>query len=464
MTTVLIVEDDPKIRANLMFELREEDLEPTAVSSGEDALAALSRRDSNPPDLLLLDVRLPGISGVQLVRRLVDDGRLPPTIIISGEASISETVEALKLGVHDFIEKPFTRERLSRSLRNTLEHVQLRRQVIELRSELEGGDRMLGESDPIEELRRRIAQAAPTDGRILIRGESGTGKELVADELHRLSRRSGRPFIKLNCAAIPSQLIEDELFGHCRGAFTGARTGKPGLFEEADGGTLFLDEIGDMNYELQSRLLRVLEDGRVRRLGETRDREVDVRVIAATNTDLEAQIQNHRFRQDLFFRVAHLPIDVPPLRDRRGDVRLLFNHFVRHYERRHRMRSRGVDEGVYPVLERHRWPGNVRELKNLCERLVVFGIDPITVSQLPALVVEGGGDEASSGTVPDRVSTTPTLREFRARAEKEYIERVLLKTGGNVAAAARLLGLRRTYLHDKITTLGVVRPGAGRKA
>jgi len=325
MSSVMIVEDDNKIRANLLFQLREAGYAPVALESAEAALAELLK---NRPDLLLLDVRLPGLSGIELVRQLAKEERLPPTVILSGEASITETVEALRLGVHDFVEKPFSRERLLQVVHNTLEHTALRREVAELRSELASETVILGNSPAMEKLREMIRRAAPTDARILIRGESGTGKELVSDALHRSSSRQEGPFIKINCAAIPTHLIEDELFGHVRGAFTDARSNKAGLFEEADGGTLFLDEIGDMDVSLQARLLRVLEDGRVRRLGESKDREVDVRVIAATHCDLEEAVKEGAFREDLYFRLAHLPIEVPPLRHRGDDVRKLFVHFI----------------------------------------------------------------------------------------------------------------------------------------
>ena len=453
---VLIVEDDAKIRANLVFQLREAGFLPHAVESAEAALGHLAA--TRAPDLLLLDVRLPGMSGIDLVRQLVAEERLPSTIIVSGEASISETVDALRLGVHDFIEKPFSKERLLRSIANTLEHAALRRQVADLRSELDQRDAILGGSPQIEQLRERIARAAPTDARVLIRGESGTGKELVANALHRGSPRHDAPFIKINCAAIPSHLIEDELFGHAKGAFTDARNAKPGLFEEADGGTLFLDEIGDMDYQLQSRLLRVLEDGRVRRIGETRDREVDVRVIAATHCDLEAAVQAGDFREDLYFRLAHLPLEVPPLRQREGDLRLLFDHFIERFTARHRVRPRAIEPEVYEVVARYRWSGNVRELRNVCERLVIFGGDPITPEHLPSsLFSETPGQE--TGLV--RLGHNPphlTLRDFKTQCEKEYIESVLQRTSWNVSAAARHLEIQRTYLHQKITQLGIRRP------
>ena len=458
MTAVLIVEDDPKIRANLLFQTREEGLVPEAVENAEAALGRLESPDHAPPELLLLDVRLPGMSGVDLVRRLAKSKQLPATIIISGEASISETVEALKLGVHDFIEKPFSKERLARSIRNTLESRALKRQVAALESQLAGETPILGESAAIEELRRHIERAAPTDSRVLILGESGTGKELVADALYRQSERRDQPFIKINCAAIPAQLIEDELFGHAKGAFTDARADKPGLFEEADGGTLFLDEIGDMEYELQSRLLRVLEDGRVRRVGETRDRPVDVRVIAATHTDLEAAVRERRFREDLYFRLAHLPIRVPPLRERQKDIRLLFEHFVSRFCHRQRRRAPLIEESVFEVLAGHSWPGNVRELASLAERLVVFGGDPITERQLPTSLAEGGQPAAGGLVRLGAGFTVLPLKRFKTLCEKEYIERVLERTGWNVAAAARLLGIQRTYLHQKLAALGSHRP------
>ena len=454
MTQLLIVEDDEKIRATLLLQLREEGFAPTSVTSAEEALAMLEQSRAPLPDLLLLDVRLRKMSGVELVRRLTEIGRLPPTIIISGEASISETVEALRLGVHDFIEKPFTRERLLQSIRNALEREALRREVASLKGEPE----ILGSSAAIEELRQRIAQAAPTDGRILILGESGTGKELVASAIHRQSRRSHRPFIKINCAAIPPDLIEDELFGHARGAFTDAKIAKPGLFEEADGGTLFLDEIGDMELTVQSRLLRVLEDGRVRRIGETRDRQVDVRVIAATHRDLEESSRAGRFREDLYFRLAHLPLAVPSLRERKEDVRLLFHTFLERFSRQHRARPRQVDPEVYPYLERYPWPGNVRELRNVCERLVVFGGDPVTPDQLPSGFFEPTRPPESGLLLLPAAFPILPLREFKARCEREYIESVLQRTRWNVSAAARLLDVQRTYLHQKIHALGTRRP------
>jgi two-component system nitrogen regulation response regulator NtrX len=461
MSRLLIVEDDEKIRASLLLQLREEGYAPHALASAEEASAHLEDLRTTPPELLLLDVRLRAMSGVDLVRRLVAVKRLPPTIIISGEASISETVEALRLGVHDFIEKPFSRERLLQAIHNTLEHQALKREVASLQADLRGEPEILGGSPRIEELRHKIARAAATDARILIIGESGTGKELVASALHRESARGQRPFIKINCAAIPHHLVEDELFGHAKGAFTDAKNAKPGLFEEADGGTLFLDEIGDMDLSVQSRLLRVLEDGRVRRVGETRDRVVDVRVLVATHRNLEEEVRAGRFREDLYFRLAHLPIPVPSLRQRTEDIPLLFNHFLDRFSRQHRVRPRQADPELFPYLERYAWPGNVRELRNLCERLVVFGGDPLTPDQLPSSFFEPTQSPETGLLLSSTSLPIVPLRDFKAQCEREYIESVLHRTRWNFTAAARRLDVQRTYLHQKVKVLGIRRPGVG---
>ena len=453
MQLILIVEDDEKIAANMTLRLREEGYGVIAFRNAEDALGHLRDGREVQPDMAMVDVRLPGMSGIDLVRIMGD--AMPPAIVISGEASMAETLEAIRLGVHDFIDKPFSRERLIKSVRNCLESAALRRQVGELRSR---DQQIVGRSEAVQTLRAAIEKVAPTEARVLIRGESGTGKELVANAIHRLSLRTAKPFIKLNCAAIPSHLIEDELFGHARGAFTDAKTAKRGLFEEADGGTLFLDEIGDMEPALQSRLLRVLEDGRVRRIGETQDRAVNVRVLAATHRNIEEAAKDGSFREDLFFRIATVPVDVPPLRERRDDVPLLFTTFLQQFCMRSQRVPLSVDAKVYEALAAYDWPGNVRELRNVAERMSVFGIDPLTVEQLPSAIVSGQSG-AEHGIV--RVSDTApvmALREFKAQCEKEYIEAVLRRTSWNVSRAAQLLDIQRTYLHEKMAALGIARP------
>jgi DNA-binding NtrC family response regulator len=452
MQLILLVEDDEKIAANVTLRLREEGYGVARSRSAEEALAWLRDGRNIAPDMALVDVRLPGKSGIELLREAGE--RMPPAIIISGEATMAETVEAIRLGVHDFIDKPFTRERLLKSVRNCLDHEALRQQLRALRAE---GQEILGCSEPIKALRRAIEKVAPTDARVLIRGESGAGKELVAGAIHRSSRRASRTFVRINCAAIPSHLIEDELFGHARGAFTDAKSAKRGLFEEADGGTLFLDEIGDMEPALQARLLRVLEDGRVRRIGETTDRVVSVRVLAATHRDVQSMSGSGQFREDLFFRLAGVPIDVPPLRERRDDVPLLFSTFLRQFCARSQRTALSVDRAVYEALAAYGWPGNVRELRNLAERLSVFGIDPITIEQLPSTVLQRGDAESGLVRVADDAAVMP-LRDFKTQCEKEYIEAVLRRTQWNVSRAAQMLDLQRTYLHEKIAALGISRP------
>jgi two-component system, NtrC family, nitrogen regulation response regulator NtrX len=451
MQLILLVEDDGKIAANVTLRLREEGYGVVAFRRSEEALAYLRDTRNIAPDMALLDVRLPGTSGIELLREAGE--LMPPAIVISGEATMAETVEAIRLGVHDFIDKPFSRERLLKSVRNCLDHESLRIQLRALRAQ---GEEIVGRSDAIKELRAVIEKVAPTEARVLIRGESGSGKELVAGAIHRLSRRASRTFVRINCAAIPSHLIEDELFGHARGAFTDAKTAKRGLFEEADGGTLFLDEIGDMEPALQARLLRVLEDGRVRRIGETTDRQVNVRVLAATHRDLESMSE---FRDDLFFRLSGVPIEVPPLRARRDDVPLLFTTFLQQFCTRSQRPALSVDPAAFEALSAYDWPGNVRELRNVAERLSVFGTDPITVEQLPPALLDRNGAADNCGLVhlDDGAAVMP-LRDFKTQCEKEYIESVLRRTQWNVSRAAQMLDLQRTYLHEKIAALGIRRP------
>jgi two-component system, NtrC family, nitrogen regulation response regulator NtrX len=451
MALIACVEDDEKIAANLVLRLREAGHGVVRFASGEDAERWLRGGGNPQPDMLLIDVRLPAMSGIDLLNRL--GAERPPAVIISGEASMAETVQAMRLGVHDFLDKPISRERLLKTVENCLEHAALRRQVEDLRAREQ---RILGDSEPTRALLATIRKVAETDSRVLIRGESGSGKELVAAALHRQSRRRGGPLVKINCAAIPRHLIEDELFGHARGAFTDAKTAKAGLFEQADGGTLLLDEIGDMDLALQARLLRVIEDGRVRRIGETSDRSVDVRVIAATHRDLKPP----EFREDLFFRIAAVPVDVPPLRERKEDIPLLFTAFLEQFCRRNGRAPLTVDGDVFARLRAYRWPGNVRELRNVAEQMSVFATDPITVEQLPSAIVaddEERGEEIGVLRLTDRARVLP-LHAFKAQCEKEYIEMVLQRTNWNVSRAAELLDIQRTHLHQKMSALGIRRP------
>lgn len=453
MSLIACVEDDEKIAANLVLRLREAGHGVVRFVSGEEAERWL--RGSNPEvDMLLVDVRLPGMSGIDLLNRL--GAERPPVVIISGEASMAETVEAMRLGVHDFLDKPISRERLLKIVQNCLDHAALRRQVDALRA---NEQRILGVSEPVRTLMAAIRKVAETEARVLVRGESGSGKELVASALHRFSRRRAGPLVKINCAAIPQHLIEDELFGHARGAFTDAKTPKAGLFEQADGGTLFLDEIGDMELTLQVRLLRVIEDGCVRRIGETSERTVDVRVIAATHRDLGAMVRSGTFREDLYFRLAAVPIDVPSLRERVDDVPLLFTAFLEEFCRRNGRAALSVDSDVFARLREYRWPGNVRELRNVAEQMSVFATDPITLEQLPSAITADDqvGEEIGVLRLTERSHMLP-LQAFKSQCEKEYIELALQRTNWNVSRASEVLQIPRTYLHQKMAALGIRRP------
>jgi DNA-binding NtrC family response regulator len=455
MALIACLEDDEKIAANLVLRLREAGHGVVRFASAEEAERWLRESGNPDPDMILVDVRLPGMSGIDLLNRL--GTTLPPVVIISGEASMAETLEAMRLGVHDFLDKPISRERLIKTVQNCLEHAALRRQVEAFRTSEE---RILGDSPQTQALLATIRKVAQTDARVLIRGESGSGKELVAASLHRMSRRRNGPLVRINCAAIPQHLIEDELFGHARGAFTDAKTAKAGLFEQANGGTLLLDEVGDMDLALQARLLRVIEDGRVRRLGETVDRTVDVRIIAATHRDLPALVKSGTFREDLYFRLAAVPIDVPPLRERKEDVALIFAAFLEHYCRRNGRPPLSLDADALARLKQYRWRGNVRELRNVAEQMSVFATDPITVDQLPTAILSG---EEEDSEVICLLRLTPQarvlpLQAFKSQCEREYIEMVLQRTNWNVSRAAELLDIQRTHLHQKIATLGIRRP------
>ncbi len=449
MSRILIVEDHEKIRVNMMLQLQEQGYQVTGLASAPEALTLL--RDKARPDLMLLDIRLGNYSGVDLIRQLNESGTLPPTIVVSGEATISETVEALKLGVYDFIEKPAGRQRLLRSVRNCLEHHDLKDRVDVLKQQLENKDVMLGESNPMRVLREQIEKVAPTDGRVLIRGESGTGKELVANMIHRLSCRAAGPFIKVNCAAIPANLIEDELFGHVRGAFTDARKDRKGRFELADGGTIFLDDIDDMPLATQVKLLRVLQERVVERLGAENSREVDIRVLAATKVSLRQLAREGKFREDLYYRINVVPVELPPLRERDGDIPGLVRFLI---ERHGGGRNYDVSPATMRALERYPWPGNVRELENAVQRAIALagpGRELAADEMLPRDKRWRGATEVQDDVRP--------LREVLRELEVSHIQFALEKTGGHRSQTADLLGISRKVLWEKMRDFHILPPG-----
>ncbi len=469
MPTVLIVDDERNIRRTFGMVLRGEGFDVLDAPDGESSLALL---DKEGADVVVLDVRLPGMDGLEVLRRIRERPAPPPVLMISGHGTIATAVEAVRLGAFDFLEKPCSRDRVVVAVRNALRLGELDREVRRHRRAADERHRLVGESAALREVLEQVARVAPTDARVLIRGESGVGKELVARAIHRGSRRADRPFVKVNCAAIPEELIESELFGAVRGAYTGAVADRDGKFLQADGGTLFLDEIGDMSPRAQAKVLRALQEGEIERVGDGRVRRVDVRVIAATHRNLEQEVRAGRFREDLFFRLNVVPVTVPPLRERPDDVPVLARWFLERYLRENDLPPREFAPETLRLLRDLPWPGNVRELHNAVERLAIMSrgrrITPDDLRRTGLL--EGGVAPAAESGVAAGAATDPAavlalspaavaslggLVEARRRFEAACIRRCLDETGGNVSAAARLLGIDRTNLHKKIQAYGL---------
>jgi two-component system, NtrC family, nitrogen regulation response regulator NtrX len=457
--SILVVDDEPNIRRALRMVLEPEGYALLEAESGEKGLEILQ---AEPVDLAVFDIRLPGMDGLTLLGKARELWRDLPVVVISGHAETADIVEAMRRGAIDFIAKPVDRDRVLVTVRNALERRTLEEKVQTLSSrERRFADEMLGESPAMLRLREDIAKVAPTTGRVLVLGESGTGKELIAAELHRLSKRAAGPFVKVNCAAIPSELIESELFGHEKGSFSGAASRRRGQFEVAHGGTLFLDEIGDMSLSAQAKVLRALQTGEITRVGSEKVIQVDVRVVAATNKDLEDEVREGRFREDLYFRLAVVPLRAPALRDRLEDVPLLAERFLQLATRENSLRPKQVDAGVYERLRTYRWPGNVRELRNVCERMVIMSGDRITAADVPEGVAPraapapapGAADLSQYGEVP--------LKDLRDLVERDYILKKLEEHDWNITQAAQALGVERTNLHKKIKQHGLSRAGRG---
>jgi two-component system nitrogen regulation response regulator NtrX len=450
---ILVVDDEAGVRASLGGILGDEGYAVDAVGSGEAALAALEARRY---DLVLLDVWLPGADGLEVLTRIRAADAELPVVVISGHGTIETAVKAVRLGAQDFVEKPLALEKTLLAVRNALRRVRLETEVRDLRHKLDERYAMVGESAAVKRLRAEVAQAAPTNGRALIFGENGTGKELVARAIHAQSLRAAAPFVEVNCAAIPEELIESELFGHTRGAFTGALAPRKGKFELADGGTLFLDEIGDMSLKTQAKVLRALQEQRIEPVGGAGSVEVDVRVIAATNKDLEAEIRSGRFRDDLYFRLNVIPFHVPPLRERREDVPLLARHFMQLLSAEHGRRPREIAPDVLERLAHQEWPGNVRELRNTMERLVIMAPgERIELRHLPPALLEPGGGETEPGAAA-LAEDSRTLASAREEFEKRYIVRRYRECGGNMSRTAEALGVERSNLYRKMKAYGLL--------
>ena len=460
-STVLVVDDEKNIRRTLRQTLEGAGYAVIEAESAEQALEALQ---AEPVDVGVFDIRLPGMDGLTLLGKARELLRDLPVIVISGHAETDDVVEAIKRGAIDFFPKPVDRDRVLVSVRNALARRSLEDRVQTLSTrERRFSDEMLGDSAPMRRLREEISKVAPTSGRVLVIGESGTGKELIAQEVHRLSRRVDCPFVKVNCAAIPSELIESELFGHEKGSFSGAANRRRGQFEVAHGGTLFLDEIGDMSLSAQAKVLRALQTGEITRVGSEKAIGVDVRVIAATNKDLEAEVKEGNFRDDLFFRLNVVPLRAPSLRERLDDVPLLAERFFVLAARENGLRPKLVAQGVIERLGLYRWPGNVRELRNVCERRVIMSGDRIAEPDVPDYVGPRAPAAAAgpAGTADlSRYGEVP-LRELRELVERDYILKKLEENDWNVTQASQALGVERTNLHKKIKQLGLSRSGRG---
>ena len=458
---ILVVDDERNIRRTLTMILGGAGYETREAGSGEEALARL---EESPCELVLLDVRLPGKDGIEVLREITAETPPPAVIMISGHATISTAVEAARAGAFDVLEKPLSKEKVLITVRNALRMSRLDRRVEAIEKVETRRMALVGASRAVEDLRETIRKVAPTPATILITGESGTGKELVARALHEGSRRAEGPFIKVNCAAIPEELIETELFGCVRGAYTGAVDSREGKFMAASGGTLFLDEVGDMSLRVQAKVLRALQEGEIERVGDSRTLPVDVRVLAATNKDLEAEAAAKRFREDLYFRLNVIPLRVPPLRERRGDIPLLCRHFLDLYARENGLAGKEADEGALEILGKLPWKGNVRELKNVIERLAILSEGlRLGAEDLSALLPgpSGGAAGESAPTAgwsfpgPEAIRDAGGLAAARRRFEAACIRACLSRTGGNVSRAARWLGIERTNLHKKMQSLGL---------
>jgi two-component system, NtrC family, nitrogen regulation response regulator NtrX len=443
MAKILIIDDEPSIRSTLANILHDEGHQTALAETGEDAIAQFAREEF---DLVILDLWLPGIDGMAVLERLRAAGA-PPVIVISGHGNVDSAVRATRLGAYDFLEKPLSLERVLLTVNHALADRKLREQVRDLRSRFALEEILIGESDPMKRLEEQIRSAAPSNSRVLITGENGSGKEIVARTLHRLSYRAEQAFVDVNCAAIPKELIESELFGHRKGAFTGAIDERKGKFELADGGTLFLDEIGDMSLEAQAKVLRVLQEQTFQKVGGQQAIAVDVRVIAATNKHLEQEIAAGHFRSDLFYRLNVIPIDVPPLRARGNDVIVLAEYFLRRFAAETGMPKKRLSAGAAAKLRGYHWPGNVRELRNVIERIAILtkgeAIEPEDV-QL-----------GTRGSVPAEVDGKLTLKEARDEFEKQYILMRLREFAGNVSRTADALGVERSNLYRKLHAYGI---------
>lgn len=449
MKTILVVDDDREIRAWLQKTLEYRHYEVQGVENGP---AALAHIDAAPVDLVLLDIKMPGMDGLAVLQKIKEHHPELPVVMVSGHGTIETAVEATKYGAYDFLQKPLDLSKLLVVVRNALEQKQLLTEVRQMKEKVEGKDRILGESPKVKDVLAAIERVAPTDSSVLITGENGSGKELVAKAIHRLSKRSRGSLVEVNCAAIPNELIESELFGHEKGSFTGATAQRIGKFELADGGTIFLDEVGDMSLSAQAKVLRALEERKIERVGGTRQIAVDVRVVAATNKNLLDAIKQHTFREDLYHRLNVIPIHVPPLRERREDIPILAAAFAEEICQRNGMALKTFTPEAMQKLQSMDWSGNVRELRNIVERLVIM--TPKNVIEADAI---DSGVPGRVGPLDDLAGDGGTFQEFKDRAEAAFIRKQLEKHGWNISRTAEALDIQRSHLYNKMKKYGLAR-------
>ena len=446
--TIMIVDDEASIRTSLEGVLEDEGFKVVCASDGHEALKTM---EEEMPDLVLLDIWMPGIDGIETLKRMRELHPALQVIMISGHGTIETAVNATKLGAFDFIEKPLSLEKTLVTIQNALNFRRLRDENIILRQKERGKHKITGESTAVRQLRETIERVAPTQSTVLITGENGTGKELVARAIHHLSPRNTRPLVEVNCAAIPEDLIESELFGHEKGAFTGANERRRGRFDLANNGTLFLDEIGDMSLKTQAKILRILEEQRFERVGGSKTTQVDVRIIAATNKDLKREIDEGWFREDLYYRLNVIPVFVPPLRERRDDISLLVEDFLAEFAQEGKSTRKRFAEEVIAVLHNYPWPGNVRELKNFVERLVI--LVPEEVIELRHIPVSF--HQCLEEPTPSGAMDQTKFKAAKVQFEKDYLRRKLAEYGWNISKTASAIGIERSHLHRKLKAYGV---------
>src|SRR6188474_1877104 len=456
---ILVIDDEAAIRDSLKMILEYEEYEFIGAASGPDGIASVKR---DAPDLVVLDIKMPGMNGLDTLAEIRKVDEALPVAMISGHGTITDAMQATRLGAFDFIEKPFTSERVLVTVAKGLEVRELRQENRELKLATESKYEIVGQSASLRKVLEAVKRAAPTNATVLLLGESGVGKELVARTIHRNSPRAGQRFIHVNCAAIPEELIESELFGHEKGSFTGATEKQVGKFEQADRGTIFLDEVGDMSQKTQAKVLRVLQEQEVERLGSARTIKVDVRVIAATNKNLEEAIERGEFREDLFFRLNVIPIIVPPLRERREDIPALVQHFAKRTAEEHNLKPKRFDQAAMDALQRYRWRGNIRELRNTVERLLIMS--PSEYVRVDDLPVEIRSLEAPRALVSESEGSTKgaetnagagTLREFKDQAERAYLVQKLRENNWNISRTAELIDTPRSNLYKKLEQYGI---------